>query len=185
MDGPARFCAIVTGSVASLCVAVSLSWWFDPAFGQFSAFAVAFIAFLTGFLGFFVMFGMAYVRGRDFTRTDFFNPVKARPRRLRNWLALLALVAVVTAGFAWNQEGQWSAAAPYTEAPGCHWPLYANHDTEHMCVSHSRWLTVKSADDRIFFGFGVIFLVVDTAAFTAISRQPRHDRKRAMDARRV
>jgi len=176
MDSAARACAIFSGAVASLCIAVSLTWWLDPGFGESTAFAVGFIAAMSAFVGFFVMFGMGLSCGREFTRTDFFNRLKVTPRRLRNFLVFVGALGVATAAVAWSQKGQWDAAAPYTEG-ACHWPLYANHDTDHECVSHSRWLAVKISDDRVMLGFGIVFLVVDCAAFTMISRYPRRPSK--------
>jgi len=73
------------------------------------------------------------------------------------------------------------AAAPYSDAPaGCHWPLTANHDTEHLCVSHARWLEVNLETAHIFVRFGVLYLIVDCAAFTTLSRSPRRPRKTPM-----
>jgi hypothetical protein len=62
MDKAARGCAIYTGAVASVCLVVSLAWWVDPSFGNRAGSAVLVVAFLSGLLGFFVMFGMVYQR---------------------------------------------------------------------------------------------------------------------------
>ncbi|HZT83953.1 MAG TPA: hypothetical protein VE984_00845 [Gaiellaceae bacterium] len=57
MDYATRACAIYTGAIASVCVAVSLAWWGDPGFGNRAGDPVLVTAFLSGLLGFFVMFG--------------------------------------------------------------------------------------------------------------------------------
>ena len=182
MSGPARICAIVTGSVAFACATVSASWWFAPGFGEFSAFAVAFIAFMTGFLGFFLMFGLVYERLQDrdgeLRRADVAALVwKRTPELLKIWLAVAVAAAVLGAVVGAAKAGQWESGAPYSYR-NCHWPLYTNHDTEHMCVGHDRWLTVKFSTDRIFLAFGVGFLAVDCLVLTALSRSPRPARRR-------
>ena len=190
MDRAARACAIYTGAVASACLVVSLAWWADPSFGYRAGSAVLVIAFLSGLLGFFVMFGMVYERldGKSGRRSDLVAFLwksaflwKAIPRLLWVWLALVLATAIVSFGVAWGRQGQWEAAAPYSDLPhGCHWPLTANHDTEHLCVSHTRWLEVNLETAHIFVGFGVIFLIIDCAVFTTLSRYPRRPRPTAV-----
>ena len=58
----ARAAAIVTGLVASVSVAISVIWWFDPAFGHKTGTDGVVIAFGTGLLGFFVMFVLLMVQ---------------------------------------------------------------------------------------------------------------------------
>jgi len=118
---------------------------------------------------------MIYERGAEFRRSDLVAFLwKTTPRLLRIWLALVLAAAIVSFGIAVGRAGQWEAAAPYSDAPaGCHWPLYANHDTEHKCVSHGRWLDVKLQTAHIFVGFGALFCIIDCAAFTMLSRYPR------------
>ena len=67
----ARACAIVTGVVASVCVAVSLTWWSDPSFGHRSDIAVLVVTFLFGLFGWFVMFWMVLARATDSVVVDF------------------------------------------------------------------------------------------------------------------
>jgi hypothetical protein len=175
MSNATRACAIYTGTVASVCLVLSLTWWVEPSFGNRVGSAVLVVAFLSGLLGFFVWFVLVLARGSEFARSEvpglLGNSWKAAPRLLRFWFAFVLAAAIVSFGIAWGRAGQWEAAAPYSDAPaGCHWPLYANHDTEHVCVSHSRWLDVNLQTARIFVGFGVIFLIIDCAAFTMLSR---------------
>jgi len=174
MDKAARVGAIYTGTVASVCLLVSLTWWISPSFGNRAGFPVLFIAFMSGLLGFFFMFAMLLDRRSEIRPSDLANLfLKTTPPLLWIWLAIVVAAAIVNFGIAWGRAGQWEAAAPYSDAPaGCHWPLYANHDTEHMCVSHARWLEVNLETARIFVGFAVIFLVIDCVAFTVLSRYP-------------
>jgi hypothetical protein len=177
MNTAARACAIVTGVVASVCVAVSLTWWSDPSFGHRSDTAVLVVAFLFGLFGWLVMFWMVLARATDSVVLDFFRTWKS-PKFLLlwGWLAILAVVAVVDAKAGASQAGPWGTDPPWSR-PGCHWPLSADHDTRHICVSHARWLAVNLSTARIFVGFGTVFLVISCAAFTALSRQFGRARK--------
>jgi len=179
MDKMALGWATFTGVVASVCVAVSLTWWSDPLFGYRSDDAVVAVAFLCGLVGWILMIGLLLSQGTGPgpVLVEFFATWK-NPRFLLlwGWLALLAVVAVRDGIAGANKAGKWGADPPFSR-PGCHWPLSANHDTEHLCVSHARWLAVNLATARIFVGFGTVFLVISCAAFTTLSRQFRRTRK--------
>jgi hypothetical protein len=185
MESAARMCAIVTGSVAGLCGLVNLSWWFNTRFAAYSGYAVMFTAFMTGFIGFFVMFGMILSRtgGRQPTVGQAVSAalVWRMPARLLLLVGLGIILASAIAGgvHADAQVGKWGIDTPYGWH-NCHWPLTANHDSEHTCVRHERYLAVQHATDRIFVAFGIGLLTIDCLAFTTLSRMPRPTRRAAV-----
>jgi hypothetical protein len=189
MDSAARVCAIITGSTALLCGLVSLSWWFDAGWTVYSVGAVAPISFLIGFVGFFVMFVMLVRRvgGRkpSIGQSEFLSLVRREaPRRLLVALAIVMASAIIGAVHAQVQTGGWGIYDPYGWHH-CHWPLTTNHNSEHMCVSHARYLEVQKATDRIFVAFGLGMLSIDCLAFTILSRTPRPDRRTLLEHARA
>ena len=181
MESAARVCAIITGSVAFACGVVNLSWWLDPRWGAYTSGALSPAAFLTGFLGFFVMFLMladrAFGRKRRASQGEIASLVwRTAPRRLLVGLAIVLASAIVGAVDAQAQTGGWGIDDPYGWHH-CHWPLSMNHNTQHRCVSHERYLVVQKETDRIFAAFGIGFLTIDCLAFATLSRLPRPTRK--------
>jgi hypothetical protein len=180
VDYAARACAIVTGLLASVTVAVSLTWWSHPAFGPRVGGAVMGIAFVLGLFGWFLLFGfvMALPKGPQSVIVDFFATWKS-PRFLLlwAWLAFVVVVAVVQAEHGASRVGPWGTLPAGTLAR-FRWALTKDHDAVHMCVSHARWLAVDLNTARIFIGFATVFLVVACAGHTTLSRYPRRPRKR-------
>jgi hypothetical protein len=177
MDNAARVCAIITGSVAFACGLVSLTWWIDPEIGAHTSGALSAISFMTGFLGFAVMFVMLVARTggkrNGAAQREFFSLVwTTAPRRLRLGLAIVLANAVLIGMVAFAQNGQWGIYDPYGWHH-CPWPLSANHNTEHMCVTHARYLEAQHAGDWMDFAFGTLFLTIDCLAFTTLARTPR------------
>jgi hypothetical protein len=176
----AGVCAIVTGSVAVLAGLVNLSWWVNPQFGAYSSYAVMFTAFMVGFLGWFVMFGMLVYHARDSrSRRDASAKVLALVPGAATRLLVIGLVlalvfapAVVGAVDGNAQTGGWGIDQPYGWHH-CHWPLTTDHDSKHLCVSHERYLAVDKGTNRTFVAFGIGMLAIDTLVFTLLSRAPR------------
>jgi hypothetical protein len=180
MNGAARVCAIITASVAFACGLASLSWWVDPWLAAHASGAVSAVAWMTGFLGFVVMFGMLLTRTggkrNGFGQKEAFALVRSKtPRRLLLALAIVVANAALIGVAATVKTGQWGIYDPYGWRH-CHWPLSANHNSEHMCVSHTRYLEVQHAHDWIDFAFGTVFLTIDCLAFTTLARTPRPPR---------
>ncbi len=188
MDNVVRVCAIVTGSLAGLCGLVNLSWWADTGFAAYSGYAVMITACGIGFLGWFVMFGMLLMRASQSklrSRTDFVitaAPVVARvwrkPARLLLLVALAIIVATAVAGARAGEAvtGQWNIDDPYGWHH-CHWPLTADHDTQHMCVSHERYLAVDHANNRLFVAGGIGALALECVVFTTLAGASRASRR--------
>lgn len=171
--------AIVTGLVASLGVAVSLTWWSHPAFGHRPDGVVVALTFLPGLVAWIAMVLLLATRGRRGLQSvvvDFFatwkNPLFLL---LWGWLALVAVVAVVQAKHGARVTGPWGTLPAGTLAR-CRWALTKDHDTVHRCVSHARWMAVDLNTVRLFIGFATVALVVSCAVFTVLSRQVRRQR---------
>ena len=183
MDIAARVGAIVTGSVALVCGLVNLSWWIDPRFGAYSSFAVMFTAFMVGFIGWFAMVGLLLAQGLNRRRLTPMDAIGIAGPVLRVWRTPLRLLLLVALGIALATAvagakagnavtGPWGIDAPYGWH-NCHWPLTANHDTEHMCVSHARYVAVDKATNRGFVAFGIGGLTIACIVFTTLACTPR------------
>lgn len=184
----ARAAAIVTGSVATVTVGLSITWWFDPSFAHYAGSAVAISTFFVAFFGFFLMFGLLVSLLPEWRRTGVFDDSTLwdfRPARLRGWLALV-LIAGLLIGAVANLDAagarsQWEANPPGRFAR-CEWSLSGDHGARNICVSHARWLSVNLATDRFFVGLGVIFLVVECVIYTTISLSTTRTRTALRDA---
>src|SRR5215471_2286846 len=100
MDKLALGWAIFTGVVASVCVALSLTWWSDPGFGYRSDDVVVAVAFVCGLVGWILMIGLLLSQGTGPgpVLVEFFGTWRSlRLLLLWGWLALLAVVAVLDA----------------------------------------------------------------------------------------
>jgi hypothetical protein len=176
MDTATRAFAIFAGLLASVTVAVSLTWWSHPAFGHRVGGAVMGFAFVVGLFGWIAMVLLALSQGPQSAIGAFFSTwTSPEFVLLWAWLVFVAVVAVVQAKHGSSRVGPWGTEPPGTLAR-CRWALTKDHDTVHRCVSHARWLSVDLNTVRIFIGFATVALVVECAAFTGFTRQFRRER---------
>ncbi len=166
MGYAARAFAMVTGSVASIYVALSIIWWFDPTFGYRTRVASAGIPVVTGLLGFIVMVVMLMERMADRESRDFIRSV---PRSLLVLVPLVIVVELESVNIADRRGAHWFAAAANSWRH-CHWPLSANHGWVHICVSHARWLSVNLETTHLFVALGALFCAIACIVFTTLSR---------------
>ncbi|MDX6479811.1 MAG: hypothetical protein QOG85_321 [Gaiellaceae bacterium] len=193
MDNAARVCAFVTGSVAGLCGLVNLSWWVDARFAGYSVYAVMVTSFLIGFVAWFVMLGLLVSlglrSGRRQTRWEAARAVAPalliwrKPSRLLLLLGLVIVLATALAGASAGDKvaGVWGTSKPYSWH-SCHWPLYTDHNSVHMCVSHARYVAVDHATSRGFVGFGIAGLVIECLVFTTLAGATRSSRRAGQPA---
>jgi hypothetical protein len=89
-------------------------------------------------------------------------------RRWRDWLALVAAAAVISAGVAAIASRGYSQNPPGQLAQ-CKWSIGKDHGQTNICVSHDRWLATGEDFQRMFVGILVLLLAFECTSFTLVS----------------
>lgn len=88
---------------------------------------------------------------------------------LRDWLALVAVAAVISAVVAAIESRGYSQSPPGQLAQ-CKWSINKDHGQRNICVSHDRWLATGEDFQRMFVGILVLVLAFECTSFTLASR---------------
>jgi hypothetical protein len=168
--------ATIACLLSFLAAGISVLGWAAPALLNRFADFVTVIGFLLVFIGTGGTLIVVWANGvetlvRQGWRTASQGPsfdlsISRIPRRLKQMLAAIIVVAVTSAVFSVIRTAGYSQNPPGTLSR-CQWSIGTNHGLTNLCVSHARWLSTGDEFQRIFIGFMAIFLALGCAAFAA------------------